>query len=594
MKKFIIVITYLAASSSLSAQDILPPAPEWKGESLELIASPKNRWLTPAEASGFLTTPDYRTTMEWLGKLDAESDLVKMVPIGRSLQGRDINMVIISASGDLSPERLATSTKPLLLIQAGIHAGEIDGKDAGMMLLRDIAFGSRKQLLSGVNLLFIPILNVDGHERSSPFNRVNQRGPQNMGWRSNSRNYNLNRDYAKVDTEEIRAVLDVINQYKPDLYIDVHVTDGADYQYDITYGFSEHYSPRISAWLTDKLRPATDGALTRNGHIPGLLVFAENNMDFADGMTEFPYSPRLSNGYGDVRHLPSILVENHSLKPFRQRVLGTYVFLEAVIKLLEKEGKSLTSAIQADQLNRSREIVLSWKRSEKVDTIDFLGIQGTRQKSEITGSDYVVWNATPVKQRIPYYRFSVPEKTTPRPTAFWVPSSYPDIIGRLRLHGIEMEIIDSAVVVEADFFKIENPRFSSRPMEGHFTVQADVTLAAAREVFCPGSVRITTDQPLGDLAILLLHPDSPDSFFQWGFFPEIFSRTEYMEQYVMEPMAQKMLHEDAALRQEFEAKKQNDSTFATSPYAVYNWFYQKSPYIDKKWLVYPVAVEQRD
>src|SRR5690606_31703643 len=161
---------------------------------------------------------------------------------------REIKMVIATAEKKFTPQALAQSSKPLLLIQAGIHSGEIDGKDASMMLLRDIVNGSKKDLLDRVNLLFIPILSVDGHERSSPYNRVNQRGPSNMGWRTNARNLNLNRDYAKLDTEEIRAVIAVINAYKPDLYLDIHVTDGADYQYDITYGYSESYSPRIAQW----------------------------------------------------------------------------------------------------------------------------------------------------------------------------------------------------------------------------------------------------------------------------------------------------------------------------------------------------------
>src|SRR5690606_28558225 len=145
--------------------------------------------------------------------------------------------------------------------------------------------------------------------------------------------------------------------------------------------------------------------------------------------------------------------------------------------------------------------------------------------------------------------------------------------------------------LEGKFFKIENPRFSQRPTEGHFTVQGEVKPAVAKDVLYPGSVRVSTDQPLGDLAIILLHPDSPDSFFQWGFFPEIFSRTEYVEQYVMEPMAQKMLKEDAALKEEFDKKKQDDATFTAYPYTVYNWFYQKSSYMDKKWLIYPVGMD---
>lgn len=594
MKAAIISIFCMVIPFAAWAQELLPPAPQWNGKSLGLIAKKSDAWITPAEASGFQTTPDYLTTMRWLRKMDQQSDLVTMVSIGKSLQGRDINMVVVSADREFSPERISRSVKPLLLIQAGIHAGEIDGKDAGMMLLRDMVFGSKKKLLAGVNILFIPILNVDGHERSSPFNRVNQRGPQNMGWRTNARNYNLNRDYSKLDTEEVRAVIGVIDDYHPDLYVDVHVTDGADYQYDITYGFSESYSPEIAAWLRTRLRPAADSALKRYGHIPGPLIFAENDLDFTDGMTEFPYSPRLSNGYGDARHLPAILVENHSLKPFRQRVLGTYVFLESVIALLEKEGATLHSAIESDRHSRKKELVLSWKRSPNVDTVDFLGIESERRKSDITGTEYVVWNAKPVTQRIPLFRLNSPDKITKRPTAFWVPSTYPEIIQRLRLHGIEMEVADSVVEVEAHFFQIRNHRFDSRPMEGHITVQADHHLVKGKERFYPGSVRISTDQPLGNLAVLLLHPDSPDSFFQWGFFPEIFSRTEYIEQYVMEPLARRMLQGDPRLRREFEDRKRSDSAFVESPAAVYNWFYQKSPYFDRKWLIYPVAVEWRE
>src|SRR5690606_24663253 len=276
--------------------------------------------------------------------------------------------------------------------------------------------------------------------------------------------------------------------------------------------------------------------LKKWGHIPGPIIFAKNDMDFADGMTEFPFSPRLSNAYGDARHLPTILIENHSLKPFRQRVLGTYVFLEGVIRLLEKEGSALRDAIEKDKRARPGDLVLSWKRSAIPDTIEFLGIEAQRRKSEITGSEYVVWNAKPVKQRIPSFRYTTPDKKTDRPKAFWIPSTYPEVISRLRLHGIQVEEINAPTELEGKFFKIENPRFSQRPTEGHFTVQGEVKPAVAKDVLYPGSVRVSTDQPLGDLAIILLHPDSPDSFFQWGFFPEIFSRTEYVEQYVMEPM----------------------------------------------------------
>jgi murein tripeptide amidase MpaA len=192
-------------SQQIFAQSILPQVMEWKGKSESLIAKATNPWITPTEKSGFVTTPTYVETMNWFKKLDAASPLISMVSIGKSDEGRDIYMIIASSEKMVTAAALKKSPKPLLFVQAGIHSGEIDGKDAGMMLLRDIAFGNKKHLLDKVNFLFIPILNVDGHERSSSYNRPNQRGPQNMGWRTNAQNLNLNRDYAKIDTREVSS-----------------------------------------------------------------------------------------------------------------------------------------------------------------------------------------------------------------------------------------------------------------------------------------------------------------------------------------------------------------------------------------------------
>ena len=275
----------ILAGMTLQAQSPLPPVAEWKGKSELLIVNANNPWITPTEKSGFITTPTYNETMDWLKKLSDASPLLTMTSIGKSLEGRNIMMIIASSDKTITPAALKNSPKPLLLVQAGIHAGEIDGKDAGMMLLRDIAFGSKKNLLNNVNLLFIPILNVDGHERSSPYNRPNQRGPENMGWRTNAENLNLNRDFAKQDTKEVRAVAGVFNDYDPLMYMDVHVTDGADYQYDITFGGhgKQGHSPAIMNWLETKYKPYADNDLAANGHIPGQLLNALNNQDFSNG-----------------------------------------------------------------------------------------------------------------------------------------------------------------------------------------------------------------------------------------------------------------------------------------------------------------------
>jgi hypothetical protein len=590
-KNILSLLVFLAIATQALSQDLLPPSIPWKGKSLELIAKKDNPWITPTEASDFRITPDYEKTMAWLEKLCQSTQNMKLVSLGKSLGYRDINMVIISSEG-FDRDLLRTSKKPLLLFQAGIHAGEIDGKDAGMMLLRDIAFGNKKSLLQNCNLLFIPILNVDGHERISPYNRVNQRGPENMGWRTNAKNLNLNRDYSKLDSEEVNAVVKVINDYDPDLYLDLHVTDGADYQYDITYGFSEAYSPASAVWLRDVLSPLINTRLKFYGHIPGPLIFATNDIDFKDGIVEYPYSVRFSNSYADARHVPAILLENHSLKPFKQRVLGTYVFLETIISALGAQGSTLRQAIETDRKQRRQDVVLTWKKSEKIDSVQLLGIESSREKSTLTNSEYVIWKGRPVTEKVPFIRYNVPDKKTARRAkAYWVPSTCKEVIERLRAHGIAMDVVTFAEEVNVTMYRVTDYKFSGAPFEGHFTVSGNLKTEQRKETFYPGSVRIDLDQPLGDLATLLLHPDSPDSFFQWGFFSEIFSRTEYIENYAIEPLARKMLAEDPKLAAEFEQKKKNEPDFAANPNAIYQWFYSRSPYFDSRWLLYPVGEE---
>src|SRR5688572_3474886 len=591
IRSFVVLFVILPLFSVAQQNEILPPILPWKGKSLELIAKKNNPWITPAEVNDFVRTPSYVATMAWFNKLCTASDVLEMVTVGQSANGRKIEMVIASQDKTFDKVELRSSTKPLLLIQAGIHAGEIDGKDAGMMLLRDIAFGKKMDLLKNVNLLFIPILSVDGHERVSPYNRPNQRGPENMGWRTNARNLNLNRDYTKLDSEEISAVVQVMNDYNPSFYVDLHVTDGADYQYDITYG-NVDYSPAIAQWLKQTFRPAIDKGLTAYGHIPGPLIFATNDRDFTQGRTDFPYMPRFSTNYGDLRRIPSILVENHSLKPFKQRVLGTYVFLESLLQIAGNESVSLKRAIQSDASLRSDDVAITWKSPEKKDTVTFLGVESTLEKSTVTSGDYVRWTGKPITQKISLTRVNQPDVTVKRPKAYWVPATYPNVIERLVMHGIKMEKITESKTVDVDLYHLQEPEISNAPFEGHFIVTTKAQPKKHQETFHPGSVRIPTDQILGDLVIYLLEPRSPDSFLAWGFFPEIFSQTEYIEEYAIEPLARWMLAKDENLRKEFELKKKGDPAFVNDKTKVYAWFYERSSFYDNRYLVYPVGVER--
>ncbi|WP_028763429.1 M14 family metallopeptidase [Shewanella colwelliana] len=569
---------------------ILPPMEPWHGDSESLLMAADDEWATPFERDGLKTSPSYVETFAWLDKLIAQTDKLKKVSLGKSPQGRDIWMIIASDNGAKTPESLAANNKPTVMVQAGIHAGEIDGKDAGMMLLRDIVLGNKGALLEQANLLFVPIFSVDGHERSSQFNRVNQRGPVDMGWRTTANNLNLNRDYAKADTLEMQHMLIAINQWQPDLYIDVHVTDGIDYQYDVTFGYNlaQGLSPASFRWLDKQYRPFVEASLQSQGHQPGPLVFAMDNRDMSKGLSLWNASPRFSNGYGDARHLPTILIENHSLKPFKQRVLGTYVMLEATLKLVGEQATTLKSAIKQDSYRYSERLTLTWQSEQQKAGWDFKGIDYTLEDSVISGEQVVRWSGKPkLYKNLPVIGNTLADIKVNRPSTYYIPPQWTEVIGRLELHGIRMTKLEQSKSISLSQYQFSAPQFARQDYEGRQRVTAEVSSKVVTTQLPAGTVKIDTRQPLGDLAILLLEPQSPDSLFQWGFFNPIFTRTEYIEHYAVEPMAAKMLAEDPSLLAEFD-KALQDTAFASDAQARLRWFYERSPYYDRAYLAYPV------
>ena len=583
----------LSATLTSAQTAILPPAIPWNGASRKLALPASDSWVTPSEATGFRTTPRYDETVAYLRRLVAAAPQLKMISLGKSDEGRDVWMVIASKERAFTPEALRRSGKPSLLAQGGIHSGEIDGKDAGLMLLRDITVrGTKRELLDRANLLFVPIFNVDGHERVSRFSRINQRGPEESGWRTTSRNLNLNRDYMKADTSEMRAMIRALREWDPDLYADLHVTDGADYQYDVTFGWNiAGYSPAISDWLDSTFRAPVDEGLRSMGHIPGPLIFTDDPLSGIGGGQS---DPRLSTGYGDARHIPTILIENHSLKPYDQRVLGTYVFLEHTLRVLGSEAGSLRRAVAIDRARRMRDVPLSWRAPKRApEMIELLGIESRKSLSPISGDVRVEWLGKPATGRAPLVKTTEVATSVSRPAAYWIPAAWRDVIAMLDLHGIPYERIQTPREVDVEMVRLTDPKFATPQFEGHVRVTATVTPERRRERFPAGSVRVSTDQPLGTLAVLLLEPASTDSLFQWGFFHSILSPTEYVESYIMEPMAERMLAEDPKLAEEFRRKLETDDAFRASARARLQWFYQRTPFYDERAWLYPVARETR-
>jgi hypothetical protein len=597
MKRTLTFLAFAVALPLFAADAVapLPPLPPWSGKTRSLIVTANDPWITPSERTRLTATPNYEDTVAWLRKLVAAAPQLKMVSIGRSAEGRDIWMVIASKEKAFTPDSLRKSGKPIVFAQAGIHAGEIDGKDAGMMLLRDMTVrGTKRDLLDRANLLFVPIYNVDGHEHASRYTRINQRGPEVSGWRTNARNLNLNRDYMKVDAEETQGMVRAIDAWHPDLFVDLHVTDGLDYQYDVTFGWngSHTWSPSLSSWLDAEFRPEVESRLKAEGHIPGRLVFTAAGDDVEKGLVEYVSDPRFSTGYCDARHIASILVENHSLKPYDQRVLGTYVFLEQALRTVGAHAGALRAAIHDDATRNAASVPFTFKAPDTTPArVEFLGIERRTSLSPISGSLRSDWLARPITLHVPYLRSTDVVLKAARPKAYWVPAAWTEVIAKLTLHGVRFERITAPRDADVEMLRMSDVKYAADQFEGRVRVTASASPEKRHERFPAGSVRIPTDQPLGTLAVLLLEPDSPDSFFQWGLFNSALTRTEYAESYMLEPLAEQMLAASPELAKEFREKIATDDAFRNDSDKRLDWFYRKSPWYDERAMLYPVARE---
>jgi hypothetical protein len=556
-------------------------------------------WLTHFENSGFRSSPDYAETMRWLSRLDSASEWISLQSFGISPQGRELPLVIVSKDGTFTPQEARSAGKSIILIQAGIHSGEIDGKDAGMMLLREIAVTKTlAKLADHAVILFMPIFNVDGHERRSPYNRINQDGPDTMGWRVTATNLNLNRDYMKADAAEMKAWLCAFNTWLPDMLIDCHVTDGIDFQYNLSYAMETYGNmhPAVAAWQTDLQYWFID-AMEKAGDPVIPYVFPRENNDLSKGLVDWASQPRLSTGYAAVRNRANLLIETHSLKPFKDRVYATYRLLQAVLEFNAVNPGALREAVlkaERDDIRRfaagdTTSFPLRFQATEKADTIRFKGFATELRSSSVSGGTYIWWDhSRPQTVSIPLYNDVQPTLVVRPPRAYIVPQEWSEVLSILRLHGVALHRTRRDVQFACERSRFDNAVWRTRPYEGRMTVSAESRKEAATVLIPAGSFVVDLAQPSARAAINLLESDAPDSFIFWGFFNAIFEQKEYYEAYMMEAIAPEMLRRDEGLRKEFELRLASDSAFAASPRARLNFFYERSPWYDAKQNVYPV------
>ncbi len=590
----LIPLAIIALSSASPAQTlpgmpaaVLPPAQPWSGASERLLAAANDPWITPAERAGFATTPRYAETRAWLQRLAAASPLIRVETFGRTAQGRDMLMVRASKGG---------TGKPVVLIQAGIHSGEIDGKDAGLMLLRDIALRGKDGLLDTVDLVFVPIYNIDGHEAMSRWNFAALRGPLEKGTVATARGINLNRDYAKADAPETRAMITLLRRLDPILYVDCHVSDGFDMQYDITFtyaGWGRYAYHRATAdWLTARFGPTVTTALERAGHIPTLYPSPIDTRDPAKGIRQAPEGPRYSTGYGDLIGVPTVLVENHMLKPYRQRVLGTYVLLEAALKLAATDRDRIVAAKATDRASRPATMLARWKpAATPIGWIArFKGIAFETYRSPASGRLEQRWTGKPINFRMPIIGQD-PVETVTLPTAWWVPAEQTETLDRLRLHGIRFDPIATPRTLTLDRVRLRDA-VVQRAQDGRLPVKASFEHVAVTETLPAGTLRVPSDQPLGLLAAALLEPEAPDSLLGWGFFPEMLASPPGTEDFVRAPLGEALLAADSTIRSAFTARLAADPAFAADLQARLAWLMDRLPDHQTTKALYPVRRER--
>jgi len=558
-------------------------------------------WQTTAEKTGYRETPRYEETLSYCEKLDAASPLIEFRSFGRSGQGRPLPLVIAATGGTFTPDSARRAGKAIVLVQACIHPGEPDGKDAGLALLRDIAITkSRAGLLDKVVLLFIPIYNTDGHERFSAYNRINQNGPAESGWRGTSTNLNLNRDYMKADAPETRAWLDMWTDWNPDLFIDCHVTDGADFRYNISFQYEHHdNSPApVREWMKEIVEGRVVPACEADGNLVTTYLVFKDNRDFTQGVISFISTPRFSTGYTPLRNRPGLLIETHMLKDYRSRVRGTYDLVRHTLEEVNREPQKLIRAVQlADEqtivngraYDPNKRYPLRFEFTAKSRPILVKAFDYKRELSDVSGAVRVIYGTKPIDMTVPLFDDVRTTVSVATPRYYIIPPQWREVIGVLRAHGIKLHRIDKALAIDVESYRFSDVKWATTSFEGHIMPTFKSEIVREQRIYPAGSLVVPLDQPAGNVALYLLEPEAPDSFVAWGFFNSIFEEKEYAEDYVMEKLAREMLAKDEALRREFEERVANDPAFAGSPNERLRFFYMRSPYWDRHLNLYPVG-----
>lgn len=555
------------------------------------------------ELSGYKKTPKYEQTMEYARMLADKSPQISYTSIGKSPQGRDILMLILDKDGLSDVQAIRAKNRAVILVEACIHAGEPDGKDAGLMFLRDVALQNKYPgILDNVSLLFIPVFNVDGHEDFGPFNRINQNGPQEMGTRATAQRLNLNRDFVKADAPEMRAWLKMFHAWMPEVFVDVHVTNGADFQYVVTYGLDEcgYCEKPVLDWSKNVF----EKQLAQNMKSEGFPIFPyfafKKSNDPSQGIIVDNFTPQYSNGYVCSLNRIGLLLENHIYKPYKQRVDATYKIIRNTMEIVGANRIALQKAIaEADAYTCSAQfrkdtLALSYKTVYKDSAaVDFLAWQRKTVKSDLSGGEWTIHDYnSPIT--VPSYIYTSYEKDAHvvLPEAYIISAECRNVIEMLDVHNIKYQVLPQEQSFEVETYRFIGSEWSKTPYEGRNTVKAEYRTDIENIIYPKGSVIVRADQPGIKIVAHMLEPVSPTSLLYWGFFNGFvrYSSEFWVSLPYMEVKGREMLAKDPVLKQRFTDKKQNDPLFASNPNAILQFFMDElRKNVEPKAGLYPVG-----
>ena len=547
---------------------------------------------TPYELSSRSETATYEETLDFYKKLAKEFPSINMQTIGTTDSGLPLHVVTFNEEGNFNFKKLGEN-KTIILINNGIHPGESDGIDATMLLYRNLA--SHKLMPpKDVIISTIPIYNVGGSLNRNSMTRANQNGPNSYGFRGNAKNYDLNRDFIKADTKNAKTFAEIYHLINPDVFIDNHVSNGADYQYTLTHLFTQHnkLGGEMGSYIHDQLMPQLKDSLQKEDWeiTPYVNVF---NRPPETGFSQFMDFPRYSTGYTTLWNTLGMMVETHMLKPYDKRVAGTYALMQKLIGIVDKDAQHIRTLRDGSFENwyGQRYYPITWEiDTTRSSSLNFKGFKADTIVSAITGFDRLKYDRQqPMERLVKYQDYFKPSDSVEIPQAYIVKKAWTNVIDRLVQNHIKFETVKSDTLLQVQSYRITSYETVNSPYEGHYLhSQTKVDSKLVPLNLEAGDILIYTEQPGIRYLLETLEPEAPDSFFNWNFFDTILQQKEGFSPYVFEDTALEMLQNDSVLRKEFESKKESDIEFSQSWYAQLDWLFKRSPHYEKAHLQYPI------